>query len=112
VGALRFYSRVLVLAFRHSLERSHITTYAIILLAGAVAYFWPPVHEMIGLNEWQIAALSFGGIIAARLAMAPYWAYQEINALVPSGKPDWERANTELWKVTTYLLWDSGWGKK
>jgi hypothetical protein len=85
VGPLRFYRHVLWLAFRHSLDRASLAAFVALLVISPAAALWPPLREMLGLTDWQIAAGSFGLIIVLRLIMAPYWAYREAADLVPPG---------------------------
>jgi hypothetical protein len=83
VGLLRFYRHVLWLACRHSLGVADASFYGVLVVLALAAWWRPELPETIGLTERQISLYVFGTVIAARLLMAPYWAYREVAANVP-----------------------------
>ena len=67
---------------------------------------------MLGLTEWQIGFFCLAAIVTARLIMAPYWAYQEVLALVPTAGSEQDKANTSLEVAYSYIVNDSAWGAR
>ncbi|UFZ04741.1 hypothetical protein LQG66_37140 [Bradyrhizobium ontarionense] len=79
MDVVKFYLLVIREAFKHSLDIAQAVIFAIVLLAGAIVYGNPgikPVIEAYDLGGWKTMALVFGGIIAMRLLLAPYWLWK------------------------------------
>jgi hypothetical protein len=87
------------------LDRAHLAAFAIFLVLGAIAIYWPRLHELLGWTEWQIAAVCVGLIISFQLIMAPYWAYREAADLVPSDSHI--RPNMRIDEALDYIVNDS-----
>ncbi len=89
MGIVRYYMRVLRVAFGHSLSTTQDCIFGAILLVGAVIFFVPrlgmpiDVHSwsewLSALSGWKIASVAFGTIIAIRLICAPYWMHCELD---------------------------------
>lgn len=92
MGLLRFYRRVLWLAFRHSLGVADTSFYGVLVALALVAWRLPELPETIGLTERQISVYVLATVIVARLLMAPYWAYREVAAKLPPAdvSGDWK----------------------
>jgi hypothetical protein len=80
-------------------------SFIILLAINPIIAWQPELREMLGLTEWQIAAGSFGIIIASRLILAPYWAYREAADLVP-GRIN-VRPDMRIDEATDYIVNDS-----
>jgi hypothetical protein len=77
MGILRFYLKVLKVAFTHSLERADLVGGVVAILGGAYAYFNQDLAELIGIGNWLIPAVFFLFLFTSRLILAPYWIYME-----------------------------------
>jgi hypothetical protein len=74
----RYWWRVLVLAFRHSLDLTQTIIFVLILLFGVASAFIPRAAALVGaMNGWKAAALILGGIVLVRLLLAPFWLDQK-----------------------------------
>jgi hypothetical protein len=83
MGFFKFYGLVLKEVFRHSPDLAQTIIFFLLLLAGAIAYGNPglkPMIEAYDLGGWKVAALVFGGIVAMRLILAPYWLWKSAQA--------------------------------
>jgi len=89
VGIVRYYMRVLRVAFRPSFSITQDCIFGAILRVGAVVFLAPrlgmsiDVHSwgdwLAALSGWKIAAVTFGSIAAIRLLCAPYWMHSEVE---------------------------------
>jgi hypothetical protein len=77
MGILRFYSKVLKVAFTHSLERADLIGGIVAIIGGAYAYFNRDLSELIGIGNWLIPIVFFLFLFVSRLLLAPYWIYKE-----------------------------------
>lgn len=80
---IRFYGLVCREAFRHSLDITQAIVFVAIAVSGLIAARNPsmkPFIDSLNLSGYQIAAIVFGGIIASRLALAPYWLWKAAMA--------------------------------
>jgi hypothetical protein len=75
MDVLRFYWKVLRVAFSHSLDQAQAVIFVLLLVGGVVTYLFPQVTVNVGGVE--VAAFVFGGIIAIRLLLAPYWVWKK-----------------------------------
>jgi hypothetical protein len=78
MGFLRYYGAVFRVAFTHSLSIAQAVIFALVILIGGIAYFFPKTQTILtawasALNGWQVATGVLGSIIFVRLALAPYW---------------------------------------
>ena len=79
----RFYALVFREAFRHSLDLTQAVIFVVIALGGLIAARNPamkPWIDSLDLGGYQIAAFVFGGIIAIRVVLAPYWLWKAASA--------------------------------
>ncbi len=89
MGIVRYYLRVLRVAFGHSLSATQDFIFLAVLLVGAVLYVAPHLgmtidihnwtHWAAALSGWKIAAVTFGSIVLIRLLCAPYWLSREAD---------------------------------
>lgn len=70
---LRFYLRIVTVAFSHSLSIAQAFVFSLIILTGMVPQFAPEVSA----SGWQVAAIALASIVCARLVLAPYWIWRE-----------------------------------
>jgi hypothetical protein len=80
MGILRYYLRVVQVAFTHTLHSAHTIILLLILAAGVATYFLPRIEIMVDLHGVQIFAVVAALIFAVRLLLAPYWIWRESQA--------------------------------
>jgi hypothetical protein len=77
-GFLSFYSRLFVLAFKHSYGISDALGFVALVVVGVAGRYYPmKLAAMSNLFAWQIPLLALGVVFAVRLLFAPYWMYRE-----------------------------------
>ena len=78
MGALCFWWRCIRAAFRHSLGSADAAIMLTSILAGGAADLFG-VDIPVNVGSWQFAAGVLGLVVLVRLAIAPYWAWQEVR---------------------------------
>ena len=83
---LRYYGRVLRVAFTHSLDIAQAVIFASLIAIGFVSHFFPKLQ--VTMTTWaseltgsQVAAVILGTIFGIRLILAPYWMYKKNKEL-------------------------------
>ena len=84
---VRYWGRVICVAFRHALTPTQDVLFLLIIGVGLAAGFVPAIKAQlakaeIDMGAWQVAASVLGSIVAMRLLLAPYWIYQEQTATI------------------------------
>jgi hypothetical protein len=77
MGFFQYYWKVFSTAFVHSPDTAQTIIFFLIIAAGLLTYYVPAVKMTVDLSGWQVAAITFGLVVIARLILAPYWIWQE-----------------------------------
>jgi|SRR5271166_3241161 len=79
MGFLRYYGRVLRVAFTHSINIAQAVIFALVILFGLATRLLPKSITLTSwasaLAGWQIAAEVLGGIVIIRLVLGGYWVF-------------------------------------
>jgi hypothetical protein len=79
---LQYYGRVFRTAFMHSFDIAQAVIFSLVIVVGAAAWLFPKLNVILtdwatALTGWQIAAVTLGGIVLARLVLAFYWTFDK-----------------------------------
>lgn len=90
---LKFYWRVLAIAFTRTPSITQDILFGLFVIAGVILYFLKKMdmiadeaswmHQVAG---WQIATIVLGAIFVCRLMLAPYWLYKRAVEVAGAGR--------------------------
>lgn len=81
---VRYYCRVMSVAFSHSASAAQTVIFGTIILLGGSIWLLPRFAVDLHLADWvstvsgwKVAAATFGSIVGIRLLLAPFWIHRE-----------------------------------